>query len=329
MINPTRGRIAGVNGKTPKRRVRALARAIVIAAAGLAAGAAFAAPATLANDSDIAAFAARIKDYAGASRVHWIVAARTRAAADVLVSGIGLHLSADDRELMTRVKAEAFADNPDLAPDSSIPVAWMAPQIGQSQGAPSCSWQVWVSDPGFPSAATGALNVPLAPNDRLPVSSEATFRIGYTGLLQSKLYAFGETQPGAIRDLAAAPDVNIPVTASAAETIVLAMARQPVPFYEYIRTALAANAGQRKDLGKEYALRDKEYALNDNRLDGAPGLGGTRGLGASFQTFSASQVTIKERTPKPEAAAQHVADAQAADLMEKCLFSLTPAKEAP
>ena len=224
---------------------------------------------------------------------------------------------------MTRVKAEAFADNPDLAPDSSIPVAWMAPQIGQSQGAPSCSWQVWVSDPNFPSAATGALNVPLAPNDRLPVSSEATFRIGYTGLLQSKLYAFGETRPGAIRDLAAAPDVNIPVTAGAGETILLAMARQPVPFYEHIRTALAANAGQRKDLGKEYALRDKDYALNDDRL------GGTRGLGASFQTFDASQVTIKEGTAKPEAGAQHVADAQAADLMEKCLFSLTPAKDAP
>jgi hypothetical protein len=323
MINATRGRASGVNGKTAKRWVRALACAAAIAVASLAAGAAFAAPATLANDSDVAAFAARIKDYAGASRVHWIVAARTRAAADVLVSGIGLHLSADDRQLMTRVKAEAFADNPDLAPDSSIPVAWMAPQIGQSQGAPSCSWQVWVSDPGFPSAAPGVVNVPLAPNDRLPVSPEATFRIGYTGLLQSKLYAFGETRPGAIRDLASAPDVNIPVAPGAGgETIVLAMARQPAPFYEQIRTALASSAGQRKDLGKEYALRDKEYALNDNRL------GLSRGLGASIQTYEPSQVTVKDATgapPKPEAGAQHVADAHAGDLMEKCLFSLTPA----
>jgi hypothetical protein len=324
MSNATRGRASGVNGKTAKRRVGALARAAAIAAASLAAGAAFAAPATLANDSDIAAFAARVKDYAGASRVHWIVAARTRAAADVLVSGIGLHLSPDDRELMTRVKAEAFADNPDLAPDSSIPVAWMAPQIGQSQGAPSCSWQVWVSDPGFPSAAPGAVNVPLAPNDRLPVGPGATFRIGYTGLLQSKLYAFGETRPGAIRDLAAAPDVNIPV-AVGAETIVLAMARQPAPFYEQIRTALAASAGQRKDLGKEYALRDKEYALNDNRL------GLSRGLGASIQTYEPSQVIVKDETGAPrktETGAQHVADAQAGDLMEKCLFSLTPAQAA-
>ena len=322
MIHARRGRASGVNGKTAKRRVGALARAAAIAAASLAAGAAFAAPATLANDSDIAAFAARIKDYAGASRVHWIVAARTRAAADVLVSGIGLHLSADDRDLMTRVKAEAFADNPDLAPDSSIPVAWMAPQIGQSQGAPSCSWQVWVSDPGFPSAAPGVVNVPLAPNDRLPVSPGATFRIGYTGLLQSKLYAFGETRPGAIRDLASAPDVNIPV-ATGAETIVLAMARQTAPFYEQIRTALASSAGQRKDLGKEYALRDKEYALNDNRL------GLSRGLGASIQTYEPGQLTLKDETgapPKPATGAQHVADAHAGDLMEKCLFSLTPAQ---
>jgi hypothetical protein len=327
MINTTSGRAGGqgqtTKGKTTRRWARALSHMAGVAAAALCAGAALAAPATLANDSDIAAFAARIKDYAGASRVHWVVAARTRAAADVLVSGIGLHLSGDDRELMTRVTAEAFADNPDLAPDSSIPVAWMAPQIGQSQGAASCSWQVWVSDPGFPSAAPSAVNVPLAPNDRLPVSREATFRIGYTGLLQSKLYAFGETRPGVIRDLAAAPDVNIPVMAGAAETILLAMARQPVPFYEHIRTALAANPGQRKDLGKEYALRDKEYALNDNRL------GLSRGLGASIQTFEPSQLTVKEGTAKPDSGAQHVADAQASDLMEKCLFSLTPAKDAP
>ena len=280
-----------VSSKTAKRWVRTVGAA-AMAAGALASGAACAAPAMLANDADLSNFAARVKAYAGASRVHWIVAARTRAAADVLVSGIGLHLSADDRELMTRVKAEAFADNPDLAPDSSIPVAWMAPQIGQSQGAASCSWQVWVSDPGFPSAAPGAVNVPLAPNDRLPVTPGATFRIGYTGLLQSKLYAFGETRPGAIRDLAAAPDVNIPV-AVGAETIVLAMARQPAPFYEQIRTALAASAGQRKDLGKEYALRDKEYALNDNRL------GLSRGIGANIQLVAPNMVVVKDETGAP------------------------------
>jgi hypothetical protein len=322
MIDRTCSRASGVNGKTAKRWVRALVSAVAIAAASRG-GLALAAPATLANDADVAAFAARIKDYAGATRVRWIIAARTRADADALAANIRLHLPSDDRELMTRVKTEAFADNPDLAPGASIPVAWMEPQIGQSQGGPACSWQVWVSDPNFPSAAAGAVNVPLAPNDRLPVSAEATFRIGYTGLLQSKLYAFGETRPGAIRDLAAAPDVNIPVAPGAeSETIVLAMARQPAPFYEGIRTALASNAGQRRDLGKEFALRDKEYAMRDNRL------GLSRGIGANIQLVEPKMVVAKAETDapaKPEAGA-HVADARAGDLMEKCLFSLTPAQ---
>jgi hypothetical protein len=306
----------------PRRafRWKTLVGFMAMTAAGLASNAALAGPMVLANDFDVIAFAKSIKNYAGASRVHWVVAAKTRAAADVLLANITLHLAAEDRELMTRVKAEAFADDPDIAPESSIPVAWMTPQIGQSQAGPSCSWQVWVSDPKFPSVAQGAVNVPLSPNDQLPVSSAATFRIGYTGLLQSKIYAFGETHAGAIRDLARSPDVNIPVdTAAGAETIVLAMARQPAPFFEDIRTKLATSTGQRRDLGGDYALRGKEYALNEKNEAGA-----TRGLGAAIQNVDPSRIETKPSTDRTVGA--RVADAQTSDLMEKCLFSLTPAQ---
>jgi hypothetical protein len=293
-----------------KRLWTALASAAAIAA-GLACAPAQAAPATLANDADVAAFAARVKAYAGASRVRWTVAAQTRADADTLVDSISGHLAPDDRGLISRVRAATFADNSDLAPGASVPVAWMAPQIGQSSGGPKCSWQVWVTDPDFPSAV-GAVNIPLAPNDKLPVSPQATFRIGYTGLLQSKLYAFGETLPGDIRDLAAAPDVNIPVsTGTNGETILLAMARQPAPYLEGIRMALAANAGQRRELGKEYALRGNL-------------LGRGRGIGANIQLVAPNMVVIKDEMGAPAKA--EVAANAGGDLMETCMFSLTPAQ---
>jgi hypothetical protein len=293
--------------------VRSLARAAVIAAACAASGAAFSAPAVLANDFDVTAFAQRVKAFSGASRVRWVVAASTKADAEALVANIGLHLSPDDRALLNRVKAQSFADNPDIAPGASIPLAWMAPQTGQVQAGPACSWQVWVSDPSFPSASAGPVSVPLAPNDRLPVGADATFRVGYTGLLQSKLYAFDETQPGAIRDLASAPDVNIPVAAGpGGETIMLAIARQPAPFLEGIRTALAASAGQRRDLGKEYALR----------------LGNSRSIGANIQLVKPDMVLAKDesgRQPKPDAVAR-AGEQHAGELMETCMFSLTRAQ---
>jgi hypothetical protein len=304
------------NGGRRKSIRRALAGAVAIAAASLATGAAVGAPVVLANDSDVTAFAARVKAYAGASRVRWVVAASTRADAEALVANIGLHLSPEDRALLARVKTQTFADNPEVAPGSSIPIAWMAPLTGQAQAGPACSWQVWVSDPGFPSVATGGVSVPLAPNDRLPVGADATFRVGYTGLLQSRLYAFDETQPGAIRDLATAPDVNIPVAAGpGGETILLAMARQPAPFLEGIRTALAASAGQRRDLGKQYALRE-------NLTRGA-----ARSIGANIQLVTPNMVVARDETgrqPKPGPIAR--TGDQSGELMETCVFSLTRAQ---
>jgi len=316
MTDRQRGRTNDVNGKPRRRMLRALAGAALLASASLAGGQACAAPATLANEADVAAFAAQVKAYAGASRVRWIVAAPTRADAEALVAKIASRLAPEDRQLIARVKAQSFAENPDVAPGASIPIAWMAPQIGQAQGGPACSWQVWVSDPNAPSASSGAANVPLAPNDRLPVSPGATFRVGYTGLLQSKLYAFGETQPGDIRDLASAPDVNIPVaTGAGGETILLAMARQPAPFLEGIRTALSASAGQRRDLGKQFALRENL-------------LGRGRGIGANIQLVAPNMVVLKNETsglPMPEPIAR-LPDSRSGELMETCLFSLTPAQ---
>jgi hypothetical protein len=318
MSDRQRAHVNIVNGKLMKRMLRALAGAALLAATSLASGQACAAPATLANDADVAAFAARVKAYAGASRVRWIVAAPTRADAEALVANIASRLTPEDRPLITRVKAQSFAENPDVAPGASIPIAWMAPQIGQAQGGPACSWQVWVSDPDAPSAPSGAANVPLAPNDRLPVSPGATFRVGYTGLLQSKLYAFGETQPGDIRDLASAPDVNIPVaTGAGGETILLAMARQPAPFLEGIRTALSASAGQRRELGKQFALRENL-------------LGRGRGIGANIQLVAPNMVVVRNEAgapPRPDPSLR-LADAHSGELMETCLFSLTPAQNA-
>ncbi len=298
------------------RMLRALLGAALLAAASLASGQAVAAPATLANDADVSAFAARVKAYAGASRVRWVVAAPTRADAEALIANIANHLSLEDRPLISRVKAQSFADNPDVAPGASIPIAWMAPQIGQAQTGPACSWQVWVSDPDAPSAPSGVANVPLAPNDRLPVSPGATFRVGYTGLLQSKLYAFDETAPGAIRDLATAPDVNIPVaTGAGGETILLAMARQPAPYLESIRSALASSAGQRRILGEQLALRENL-------------LGRGRGIGANIQLVTPNMVVSRNETsglPKPEPGFR-LADARSGELMETCLFFLTPSQ---
>jgi hypothetical protein len=305
------------HGVARRSRFAALsACAISLALAfGLASGSAEAAPASLSNDSDVAAFAGLIKAYSGASRINWVVAAPTRAEADAVLANIGLRLAPSDQSLLQRVKPQAAADSPNVVEASSGPVGWMEPQAPRaSSSGPACSWQVWVADPSLPSPGPGPATIPLAPNDRLPVASAATFRIGFTGLLQSKIYAFGETKPGAIRDLASSPVVNIPVAGGDPETILLAISRQPAPFLEGIRTALASSAGQRLDLGKDHALRDNL-------------LGRGRGIGANIQLVAPNMVMAK--TP-PSANKTVVAtnEARSTDLIETCTFSLTPAPEA-
>jgi hypothetical protein len=271
-----------------------------------------AAPADLTNEAEFASFAGLIKAYAGASRVRWVVAAPTLAEANSALANVALHLSPSDRALAQRVRTETFADEPELAAGSRAPVGWIAPQTSPPAGGVSCSWQVWVADPAAPSAGAGPgpVYVPLAPNDRAPVSAAATFRITYTGLLQSKIYALGETRPGAIRDLAASPDVNIPVAAGESETILLAMSRQPTPFLEGIRAALTGSGGQRRDLGKEYALRETL-------------LGRGRGIGANIQLVAPNMVLTKGANTASDSA-----PTGAKDVMESCLYALTPAAEA-
>ena len=271
-----------------------------------------AAPLTLSGESDIAALAERVRAYSGASRVKWIVAARTQADADAALVALARHLTPADRYLVARVKAQTLADAaPELA-GAAAPLAWIAPQIGAAPGAPSCSWQVWVSDPAFPSPGEAPLAVPLAPNDRMPVGAAASFRVGHSGLLQSKLYAFDETRPGAIRDLATVPDADIPVAAEPeGETIFLAMARRTAPFLDSLKSALAASEGQRRDLGAEFALRDKL-------------LGQGRGIGANIQIIPPGMVAPKQDGVTNGDAKPRFDGGGA--LMETCLFALTPAR---
>jgi hypothetical protein len=259
-----------------------------------------AAPAPLDTDADIAAFAERVRAYSGASLVRWIVAAPTRAEAEAKVAEIVGKLSPMDRGLGARLIAQASADAPSAR-------GYVSPQIG-STGLGACSWQVWVSDPLLPTADSQTAMVPLASRDRLPVSPKATFRVGHFGLVQSKLYAFDETSPGAIRDLSTAPDVDIPVPHSGPEDyIVLATARKSAPFLEGVKTALAASQGERRELGPEFALRE--------RL-----LGAARGIGANIEAVPSSM--IAPRSTRVAEASESPARDDA--LMETCLYALEP-----
>jgi hypothetical protein len=256
-----------------------------------------AAPAQLDSDADVAAFAERVRAYAGASLVRWAVVAPTRAEAEAKIAAIVEKLPPVERDLLAaRLIAQ---EQPGRAR------AYVSPQIG-STGAGACSWQVWVSDPSLPSANDQAAMAPLASRDRMPVGPKATFRVGHFGLVQSKLYAFDETRPGAIRDLATVPNIDIPVPRSGGEDyIVLATARTSAPFLDGVKAALAASQGERRELGPDYALRQ--------RL-----LGAARGIGANIEAVPSSMIARKTTT--------EVADKGGRDdaLMETCLYALTP-----
>ncbi len=188
------------------------------------------------------------------------------------------------------------------------PRAWMSPIFGATSASSNCSWQVWVDDPKIPGPGDEPVMTPLVPNDHMPVSRSATFRVGHAGLVQSHLYAFGETQSGAVRDLAAAPDVNIPVAHDPdGETIVLAAARQPAPFFESVKTALAQSQGERIDLGPRYDLRQKM-------------MGGGRGIGANIQAIPDSMIA----SPTPVASASPSIQPVQQTLMEACVYQMTP-----
>jgi hypothetical protein len=85
------------------------------------------------------------------------------------------------------------------------------------------------------------------------------------------------------------------------------MARQTAPFLERVKSALAASEGARRDLGKEFALRDKL-------------LGQGRGIGANIQLIPPSMLSAKK-----EVAATAEAKPRPDPLMETCLYALTSA----
>jgi hypothetical protein len=266
---------------------------------------AVAAPLRLATDAEITDFAERIKAYAGVSRLRWVVAAPTLLQAANIVAAVKQHLAAPDRNLTASVRIEALPPGPENAP-----VAWVEPRIGQDAEEATCSWQVWVSDPDLPSGSKSPAPLPLAPGDKVPVGPAATFRVGFTGLVQSQLYALGETRAGEIRDLAQVPDVNIPISPrEGTELLVLVRARHPVSFFESVRAALDKTGGIRRNLGQAFGLR-------------ATVLGPRRGIGANVQLVDPGMIVrgMEGAEPGP---ARAVAPAQDA-VAETCLFSLIP-----
>jgi hypothetical protein len=278
-------------------------------AACLLAVPAHAAPLPLADDASYATLAERVRAFADASRVRWIVAGKTKADAEASLAKLAARLAPIDRPLMARVEARALADVAPQLANAPAPLAWMvAMREGESADRRTCSWQVTVTDPAFLSLGDAPLSAPLAPNDRLPVGPSATFRVGHSGLLQSKLYAFDETRPGAIRDLATVADADIPVAVGSTETIMLAMARETAPFLERLKSALAASDGERRDLGKEYALRDKL-------------IGQGRGIGANIQLIPQGMIAARK-----DVVATAALQSRAEPLMETCMYALTPAE---
>ncbi len=261
---------------------------------------AYAAPAPLDNDADVAAFAERVRAYARASLVRWTIIAPTRVEAEARIAAILDQLSPTERALARRLV-------PQVSAGAHGASAVVSPQIGATGGG-ACSWQVWVTDPELPAPDGQMAMAPLAAHDHMPVGPKATFRVGHFGLVQSRLYAFDETRPGAIRDLATVSEVDIPVPADGVpDYLMLAAARKPAPVLESVKAALAGSQGERKELGSEFALRE--------RL-----LGAGRGIGANIEVVPSSMIVRKSDT-----VASAKADSDDA-LIETCLYTLTPAR---
>ena len=263
-----------------------------------------AAPAPLETDADMAAFAKRVQAYAAASLVRWTVVAPTRAEAEARIAAIVAMLPPFDRGLAGKLIAQVDAKAPG-------PRGYLSAQLGSSASNGACAWQVWVSDPDLPAPEGQTALLPLLPRDRAPVGPKATFRVGHFGFVQSKLYAFDETAPGAIRDLASVQDADIGVPQDAAtDYIFLAAARKAAPFLDRVKAALAGSPGERRNLGPDYALRERLLVAG-------------RGIGANIESVPSSM--IARRAPVVAAGPTPVGEAEE-PMMETCLYELTRAK---
>ncbi len=262
-------------------------------------------PLALKTDAGIAAFRDALVAYRGATQVRWIVAARSHAEAEAAIAGLSLALKEADQGLLTRIVAGAF--DPTQTPQvREGPIAFVAPA---PEAPPAgCSWSVRVTDPALPSLGGAPAQIALAIGDSAPVGPAATFRLDHSGVAQAKLYAFGETRPGAIRDLSAAPDTNIPVAKGGdGETLLLATARRPAPFYENLKAALAPANGERKELGAVQGFN-------------AGGLLASRAIGVGIAAIPNTMIVDKPKSPEP------VKAADSGELLETCRYTLTQAR---
>ncbi len=327
-----------MKASAPGRSARLLALAGLFAASLSAAAAA--GPLALADEAGLDRFAELVTAYRDASRVRWVVRADTPEERARILSAMADRLGPGGIDLLERISALGpVASTRSVAPADGAARTDRGPTAHIAVAPPpnrTCSWRVTVDDPAAPTPPGGGLRIPIERGDVIPTSPEATFEVGFAGPLQSALYAFAETAPGAVRDLAAAPDVEIPVEPSAEETLVLVRARRPVPFLDGIRTALGQADGARADLGRNAALAERFRNAG-------------RGIGANIQLVDPGMI-VARADPRPAArpagaepetdretpvasagsAGGTVADgsaegplSRADDLVETCLYTVT------
>ena len=279
---------------------------LALLAAVLVPAKAVADPLPLQSDADIAAFRDMLIAYRHATQVKWVIVGTSHAQAESAIAKLSLALTDGDQALLTRVAAQAA--EPSLTPKlQGGPVAYVAPAMDAPIS--NCSWRVSVRDPSLPALGAQPAEIGLAPSDVVPVSPSATFRLEHVGILQSTLYAFGETRPGAIRDLSAR-DTNIPVAkAGENETLLLATARRPAAFYETIKASLASANGERRDLGAAQSVVGPETFAS-------------RGIGAGIASVPNSMIVVKPRHIDLGKAEANDTDA----LLETCRYRLTQSK---
>ncbi|WP_237154508.1 hypothetical protein [Oryzibacter oryziterrae] len=297
--------------------MRKAARDLLVAGLLIAASPAVADPLPLGDDAAIEKLSQLIVANAGVERLHWVVAADDTKVQTRLLKTLAVKLGVDHGDLIERVRGEGPAASTRAIGGTASGTTGGSP-VAYVEVAPAlrttCSWNVAVSDPALPSPNAKPTPIPLQKGETMTVSQKASFEISTSGPLQSTLYAFGETGSGSIRDLAAVPEYAIPA-ADQGETLVLVRARKPIPYLDTIKNQLAANPGDRADLGADYALVSR-FA------------GGTRGIGALIQLVDPNMVVAENTTPpptrpKPEEPAPDLT--ASADLQETCLFTLKPA----